>query len=57
MRRLVNIAVAVTMASLFSVMFWSQLGAVASAVARPKAPPFAIESAAYLPLQMLEPVY
>ena len=57
MRRLVNIAVAVTMASLFSVMFWSQLGAVATAVARPKAPPFVIESAPYLPLQMLEPVY
>jgi len=56
MRRLVNFAVAVMMASLFSVMFWSQLGAVATAVAQPKPLPF-LTSAAYPALQALEPVY
>jgi hypothetical protein len=57
MRRLATIAVAVTMASLFSLMFWSQVGAVATAVARPKHQSYLVNTSPYLPLQVLEPVY
>jgi len=57
MRRFTTIAAAATMAGLFSVMFWSQVGAVATAVARPKPPAYVVQSAPYLPLQRLDPVY
>jgi hypothetical protein len=57
MRRLITIAVAVTMASLFSLMFWSQVGAVATAVAQPKHQSYLVKTSPYLPLQVLEPVY
>jgi hypothetical protein len=57
MRGLINVAAAFTMASLFSVMFWSQVGAVATAFAQPKPQGLLLQSAPYLPLQMLDPVY
>ena len=57
MRRLITIAVAVTMASLFSLMFWSQVGAVATAIAQPKSQSYLVKTSPYLPLQVLEPVY
>jgi hypothetical protein len=57
MRNLINVAIAATMASLFYVMFWTQVGAIAAAVARAKPESYAITSSPYLPIQMLEPVY
>jgi hypothetical protein len=60
MRGLITVAAAVIMASLFSVMFWSQVGAVATAVAQPKPQGLLLKSTPYLPhlpLQMLDPVY
>jgi hypothetical protein len=57
MRGLITIAAGVVMASIFSLMFWSQVGAVASAVAQPKSQSFVLNSASYLPLQELDPVY
>jgi len=45
------------MASVFSVMFWSQVGAVATAFAQPKPQALLLQSAPYLPLQTLDPVY
>jgi hypothetical protein len=57
MRNLINVAIAATMASLFAVMFWAQVGVIATAVARTKPETYAVTSSPYLPIQMLEPVY
>ena len=57
MGRFTTVVAAAAMAALFSVMFWSQVGAVATAVARPKASAYAVTSAPYLPLHRLDPVY
>ena len=57
MRRLFAVTAAIAMASLFSLMFWSQVGAVANAVARPKPHFYAAKSSPYLPVQKLDPVY
>ncbi len=57
MRGLITIAAGVVMASIFSLMFWSQVGAVAGAIAQPKPQSFVLNSAPYLPLQELDPVY
>jgi hypothetical protein len=57
MRRLITVAIAATMASLFAVMFWSQVGAIATTVARPKPEPYAVKSNPYLPIQTFEAVY
>jgi hypothetical protein len=57
MHKLISIAVAVTMTSLFTVMFWAQVGVIATAVARAKPETFAVTSNPYLPIQIFEPVY
>jgi hypothetical protein len=57
MRRLITVAIAATMASLFVVMFWAQVGVIATAVAQAKPETYAATSNPYLPIQMLEPVY
>jgi hypothetical protein len=57
MRNLINVAIAATMASLFAVMFWAQVGVIATAVARAKPETYAVTSNPYLPTQMFEPVY
>ena len=57
MRNLINVAIAATMASLFVVMFWAQVGVIATAVAQAKPETYAATSNPYLPIQMLEPVY
>ena len=52
MRKLITFATAVTMASLFAVMFWSQVGLIAMnhAGAHPNAQSYAITTDAYLPV-------
>jgi hypothetical protein len=46
------------MSFLFTVMFWLQLGTIATAVARTKTETgYAVTSNPYLPLQSLKPVY
>ncbi len=57
MRNLINVAIAATMASLFAVMFWAQVGVIATAVARAKPETYAVSSSPYLSVQKLEPVY
>ena len=57
MRRLIPVAIAATMASLFAVMFWAQVSVIATAVARAKPETYAVTSNPYLPIQMFEPVY
>ena len=57
MHNLVNVTISATMASLFVVMFWAQVGVIATAVARAKPETYAATSNPYLPIQMLEPVY
>jgi hypothetical protein len=59
MRKLITFATAVTMASLFAVMFWSQVGLIAMnhAGAHPNAKSYAITADAYLPIQRFEPAY
>jgi hypothetical protein len=54
---IINLAIAATMASLFAVMFWAQVGAIATTVARAKPETYAVTSKPYPPIQMLEPVY
>jgi hypothetical protein len=50
-------AVAATMASLFAVMFWAQVGGVATAFARSKTGSYVATSSPYMPIQSLQPVY
>ena len=57
MKNLLNGAVAGTMASLFIVMFWAQLGGIATAFARAKAESHAVASDHYTLIQRLQPVY
>jgi len=57
MKNLLNGAVAGTMASLFVVMFWAQLGGIATAFARAKAESHAVASDHYTLIQRLQPVY
>jgi hypothetical protein len=57
MHKLINIAVSITMTSLFAVMFWGQVGLVASAVARSKTGSYAVTPNQYLQIKILEPVY
>ena len=57
MRNLINVAIATTMASLFAVMFWAQVAAIGTAVARAKPEAYVVTSNPYLPIQMFEPVY
>ena len=52
---LFNVAIAATMVSLFAVMFWAQVGGVATALARSKAGTYAFTSSPYI--QRLQPVY
>jgi hypothetical protein len=52
---LVKVAVAVTMVGLFAVMFWSQVGGIATAFARSKAGTYAFTSSPYI--QRLQPIY
>jgi hypothetical protein len=52
---LFNAAIAATMVSLFTVMFWAQVGGVASALAPRKAGAYAFTSSPYI--QRLQPVY
>jgi hypothetical protein len=57
MRRLITVAIAATMASLFAVMFWSQVGAIATTIARPQPESYALKSNPYLPIQTFDAVY
>ncbi len=57
MSYLINAAIAVTMASLFIVKFWGQVGEIATAVARAKPGAYAVMSNPYLPIQTFEAVY
>jgi hypothetical protein len=59
MRKVMTIATAVTMTSLFAVMFWAQIGiATNAAIARSKADySYGVTSTPYLPFQVLDPVY
>ena len=50
-------AVAATMASLFAVMFWAQVGGVATAFARSNTGSYVATSSPYMPIQSLQPVY
>ena len=52
---LFDVAIAATMVCLFAVMFWAQVGGVASALARSKAGTYAFTSSPYI--QRLQPVY
>jgi hypothetical protein len=55
---LFNFAIAVTMTTVFVVMFWGvQVGAAATAAARAKTGTFAATSDYYMPIQRLQPVY
>jgi hypothetical protein len=56
-RNLINVAIAAMMTSLFAVMFWAQVGAIATALARGKPETYAVTSSTYLPIRMFEPVY
>jgi hypothetical protein len=58
MRNLItNLAIATMMASLFVVMFWAQVGAIATAAAGAKTETYAVTPNPYLQIQILEPVY
>ena len=52
---LFDVAIAATMVSLFAVMFWAQVGGVATALARGKAGTYAFTSCPYI--QRLQPVF
>jgi hypothetical protein len=52
---LLNVAIAATMVSLFAVIFWAQVGGVATAIARSKAGTYAFTSSPYI--QRLQVVY
>jgi len=52
---LFNVAIAAAMVSLFAVMFWAQVGGIATALARSKAGTYAFTSSLYI--QRLQPVY
>jgi hypothetical protein len=52
---LFNVAIAATMVSLFVVVFWAQVGGIATAFARSKAGTYAFTSSPYV--QRLQPVY
>jgi hypothetical protein len=55
---LFNFAIAVTMTTVFVVMFWGvQVGASAAAAARAKIGTYAVTSDHYMPIQRLQPVY
>ena len=55
---LFNFAIAVTMTTVFVVMFWGvQVGAAATVAARAKAESYAVTSDHYMPFQRLQPVY
>jgi hypothetical protein len=57
--RKITRAIAAVMMALFALMFWAQMGVIATnvAVARSKTGSFAVPSNRYLPIQMFEPVY
>jgi hypothetical protein len=55
MKNLLYVALAATMASLFVVMFWAQVGGVATAFARSKTGTHTVTYS--LPIQSLQPVY
>jgi len=55
MRRLTTIAIAATMTILFGVMFWAQVGVIATAAARAKTTQ--TYSITFNPIQTFEPVY
>ena len=57
MRNFIKVAIVATMASLFAVMFWTQVGVIATAVARAKSETYPVTSNPYLPIQRFEPVY
>jgi hypothetical protein len=57
MRNVMQLAIAATITSLFAVMFWGQIGALATAAARGKAETYATTANPYLPIHNLEPVY
>jgi hypothetical protein len=52
---LFNVAIAATMVSLFVVVFWAQVGGIATAFARSKAGTYAFTSSPFI--QRLQPVY
>ena len=55
---LFNFAIAVTMTTVFVVMFWGvQLGAAATAATGAKTGAYAVTSDHYTPIQRLQPVY
>jgi hypothetical protein len=55
---LFNFAIAVTMTSVFVVMFWGvQVGAAATVAARAKTGTYAVTSDHYIPIHRLQPVY
>jgi hypothetical protein len=55
---LFNFAIAVTMTTVFVVMFWGlQVSASAAAATRAKTGTFAVTSDHYVPIQRLQPVY
>ena len=55
---LFNFVIAVTMTTVFVVMFWGgQVGAAATAAARAKTGTYAVTSDHYMPIQRLQPVY
>jgi len=55
MRKLIQIAIAATMASLFAVMFWAQVATIATAVAGTKTETYSVSS--HPNIQTLEPAY
>jgi hypothetical protein len=58
MRNLItNLALAATMATLFVVMFWAQVGAIATAAAGAKTETYAVTPNPYLQIRILQPVY
>jgi hypothetical protein len=55
---LFNFAIAVTMTTVFVVMFWGvQVGASAAATTGAKTGIYAVTSDHYMPIQRLQPVY
>jgi hypothetical protein len=54
---LFNVAIAAAMVSLFAVMFWAQVGGVATALARAKTGAYAVTASRYLPIKSLQSVY
>jgi hypothetical protein len=58
MRKLItNLVLAATMAMLFVVMFWAQVGAIATAAAGAKTETYAVTPNPHLEIRILEPVY